>query len=148
MEQYEGLDEMTGGKFRSWFKRDYEFTRKVALQVKKILGKGYAVYIWQAPTGNHQLVVESGTSKVFIIPTDPVTVAAMARGYFEVLEVDRLLAQNNFLIQRIDSLVSECNDLDRLKAKNLDLKRKLRDARSEVTRYQREYIDLLERRGQ
>lgn len=63
-------------------------------------------------------------------------------------EINRLLAQNNFLIQRIDSLVSECNDLDRLKAKNLDLKRKLRDARSEVTRYQREYIDLLERRGE
>ena len=63
-------------------------------------------------------------------------------------EVDRLLVQNNFLIQRIDSLVAECNDLDRLQAENLDLKRKLRDARSEVTRYQKEYIDLLERRGQ
>ena len=63
-------------------------------------------------------------------------------------EVDRLLDQNNFLIQRIDILVSECNDLDRLKAENTDLKRKLRDARSEVTRYQKEYIDLLERRSQ
>ena len=36
----------------------------------------------------------------------------------------------------------------RLKAENLNLKRELREARSEVKRYQKEYIDLLERRGQ
>ena len=36
---------------------------------------------------------------------------------------------------------------DRLKAENLDLKRKLRDARAENELRQREYIDLLERRG-
>lgn len=103
--------------------------------------------------------------------SDPTTIAKSASRFFErrkeLLEendndddrtvdenkdlaevIDRLLVQNNFLIQRIDTLISECDDLDRLKAVNLDLKRKLRDARSEVTRYQMEYIDLLERRGQ
>ena len=48
----------------------------------------------------------------------------------------------------VDENASHANDIGRLKAENLDLKRKLRAARSEVTRYQKEYIDLLERRGQ
>ena len=57
---------------------------------------------------------------------------------FDKVMIDRIIDENIDLAQEVD----------RLTAENLDLKRKLRETRDEVKRYQKEYIDLLERRGQ
>ena len=128
---------------------------KVAAEVQEALGEDYIVGVFPLIFDETPRVSVTRPGATRVYPYSDHDIAERARNFFErrreAMEsagtIDEDLATREYY-DRAAEYNSLSQEVDRLKAENLDLKRKLRAAWSEVTRYQKEYIDLLERRGQ